>query len=282
MRKTPIKNLYLDRLAKVNDQLCYFHFADEELRQGLDRVQHDASAMTTDAFPRNEYAKRIHVRFDSLLDFSNRARAVSAGTSITLGVEHLLSYISDMVQLKHEISRVPAVHNDTDSPEDYLAKSLQAWGVAMVNPITGFIKTIKYLRIRRNHIAHARIRPTNRCRQFIRQHSHELNRFWNERTAMDGLDFASEDISSFSEPEAYTCMKLLRVCVEEIDLVVASTFDESDLVRYLKREALVRDARIADRPKIIVRKVCRRLDQDFGVMLKADVVKTHIEIVDNA
>ena len=273
MRKTPLKNPYIDRLAKVNDQLCYFHFADEEIRQALDRLQlPDTSVMTTDVFPDNEFSPRIHVRFDSLFAFREQSKSTIAGISVTFGVEHLLSFVADVIQLKCAVSGVDAIQDDTESIEDFLSKCLNFWGVGLVSPITDFLKTIKYLRLRRNHIAHARTELTDGYRQFIRQNSHHLNKFWNARTSMDGLDFSNEDVFSFSEAEAYTCMKLLRVCVEEVDFAVAETFDESDLVLYLEARVLEHDSSLKGQSKRIVRKICRRLDLDFGVRLKPETI----------
>lgn len=275
--KTPLRNLYIDRLAEVNDQLCYFHFVDEELRQVLNQGSFDEADMTTDVFPDNPFSSRIHVKIGSLGGFRERSRASVAGTSVAFGVEHLLSFLDDLLDLKCRVSGLDKIENDADSIEDYLSKCLTNWGVTLASPTTDFLKTVRYLRLRRNHIAHVRDSLTDGFEQFIRQNSHHLNKFWNARTSMPGFDFADQNVASFSEDEAYTCMKLLRVCVEEIDSLVADTLSQADLILFEETAVLANDPQIKNQMERIGRKVRRRLIQDFGVDMKPEFVESHLQ-----
>ncbi|GGE88715.1 hypothetical protein GCM10008027_12040 [Pseudoalteromonas gelatinilytica] len=281
MPKSKIKNAYLERLAFVNDQLCYFQFADDEVRriiEGLGDV--DPLKMTPEIFSENPYSTRIRVRFDELLSFREKAMATSSGISISLGVEHLLYYLDDIRELKLEISKATESPEKSDTPESRAEKNLKHWG-ASISPAV--FKTIKYFRLRRNHIVHARSTLTSEFDRFIRHESHHLNSYWTSRTSLTGLDFSSKDIESFSVSEVYTCAKLLRVCIEEIDEAIASTFSNENLIEYMAREILDRDKKLKGSIKVLSRKVCRCIKDHFGVDIEHVKVESFVKgLLENA
>ncbi len=51
MQKTKLKNEYFDKIAFVNDQLCYFQFADEIVRKEIENKEIvNLSRLTTEIF----------------------------------------------------------------------------------------------------------------------------------------------------------------------------------------------------------------------------------------
>jgi len=223
VNKTNLKSNYLRKLASVNDQLCYFHFADEEVGKLIEELQvGDKSKTTTEIFPTNEFSKRIRVKFDELLQFRDSSKATTAGMSVSFGTEHLLYYLEDVIYLKLKISPVSESSKKYSSPEERMLNNLTHWGITNVD--TGIIKAIKYLRLRRNHIIHANSKINEKFERFLKKESYHLNKYWSARTSIDGLDFSDRNVGKFTVNEVYTCMKLLRVCLEEIDILVGSTF----------------------------------------------------------
>lgn len=272
--KSKIKNEYLERLAFVNDQLCYFQFADDEVRRIIDGLGDvNPLRMTPEIFSENPYSNRIRVRFEELLSFRERAMTTSYGISISLGVEHLLYYLDDARELKLEISNASESPEKSDTPEARLENNFKQWG-ASINPAV--FKTIKYFRLRRNHIVHARSALTSEFDRFLRNESHHLNSYWAAKTSLAGLDFSSKEVERFSVSEVYTCAKLLRVCVEEIDEAIASTFSNESLIDYMTKEILNRDKKLKGSSKVLSRKVRRCLIDHFGVEIDLSEVESSV------
>jgi len=72
--------------------------------------------------------------------------------------------------------------------------------------------------------------PTSALKTLIRQRGTYLNRYWHTRGA---LDFSQVPNSELSESEALGFIKLLRVCVHNLDEAVASGLDPLRILEYL-------------------------------------------------
>jgi len=233
--------------------------------------------MTTEIFSENEYSQRIHVKFSQLINFRKKAIAASSGTSMSLGVEHLLSFLDEIRELKQEVSVTSESPKKSDTPEERMKNNFKYWGVDAID--SAIFKTIKYLRLRRNHIVHARTELTEEYERFLRNESHHLTTFWSGRTSLEGLDFSSKNITEFSAPEVYSCAKLLRVCMGEVDSAIASTFSESSLIVYMTQEILERDKKLKGSVKVLARKVRRCLIEQFGVDIDPVIAESEVGII---
>ncbi|WP_274013814.1 hypothetical protein [Vibrio parahaemolyticus] len=277
MRKTSLKSTYFDKLASVNDLLCYFQFADFEAGRNIESLTGNTSGkLASELFLDNEFSPRIQVKYEELLDFRNSANNTAAGMSLSFGIEHLIYYFKDVIALKIELSpSVTLAKINSNAVEDEIETNLKLWGSS--NKLSQVIKTVKYLRLRRNHIVHARNGLSDEFERLIRVEGKGLNTFWNRRTNLAGLDFASKDIYNFSVDETYSCMKLLRVCLEEIDEAISSTFSEKELIDYMLKVIIERNPNIAGAVNPISRKVRRCLIDYFGLELDKTVVSKQIE-----
>jgi hypothetical protein len=272
MHKTNLKKEYLDKVAFVNDQLCYFQFADEIVRKKIEKKDiEDASRLTTDIFSSNKFSKRIQVRFSELESFRNKAKETTAGISLSFGVEHLPSYLDALQNLKMEISNQTASEMQFDSPEERLQNNLKKWNVDDIE--SAMFKTIKYLRLRRNHIVHTREDLTDGLNSIVKQESNHLTNFWSTKTSLAGLDFSDKDVDQFSVEESYTCMKLIRVCIEEIDEAISASLTNDDLVNYMTPKVLNENPELHILKSKLSRKVSSWIKLEFGRKIKPAIIE---------
>lgn len=272
MQKTNLKNEYLDKVAFVNDQLCYFQFADEIVRKEIEKKEIvDPSRLTTDIFSSNKFAKRIQVRFCELESFRNKAIETASGISLSLGVEHLLNYLDAVQNLKMEISNTSASKKKFDSPEEQIQNNFKEWNIDDID--SAMFKTIKYLRLRRNHIVHSREELTDGFDTVVRRESNHLKNFWTAKTNLSGLDFSDNNVDQFSTEESYTCMKLIRVCIEEIDEAISSSLTNEDLVNYMATTALNKKPELHNLKSKLVRKVSAWIKLEFGRKIKPAIIE---------
>jgi hypothetical protein len=276
MAKTELRNFYLERLAFVNDQLCYFHFADQEVKKNFSNLNNLKSKnLTSELFVKNPYSKRINVIFEDLLKFRERAMGISNGMSLSFGVEHLIYYLDEVRELKLKISHAAESDLKNDTPEDRMQNNLKHWGSK--KPDKAIFKTIKYFRLRRNHIIHARTDLTEKFERFLRNESHYLNSFWTSKTSLEDLDFSSKNVIEFSVPEIYTCAKLLRICLEEVDKAISFTFTREDLVKYMAKSILEKDKHLKAAIKPLSRKVRGSLIYHFNTDIGSEFIKSSLE-----
>ena len=116
-------------------------------------------------------------------------------------------------------------------PEVQLENKLVSWVKSA--EITGLIKTIQYLRLRRNHIAHVRDSLHDDLKHVIKNDSNYLNKYWGrKRTKIYNFDFSKERISNFDDQEIFAIVNLCLVCMRIIDELVLSSIDVPDIVKY--------------------------------------------------
>ncbi len=266
--KTIFRNKYLKKLSLVNDQLCYFQFAYEEVLQRINKLNiKDQTKLTTEVFPNNIFSKKIKVEFGELECFQAKSIAITTGISMSFGIEQLLYYLDDIINLKKTISLTtesPEKKKD-DVPEDIIFKNLKFWGIKKPEP--AIQKTIKYLRLRRNHIVHSNTVLSEKLEQTIRKDSHHLTSYWSTKISLNGFDFSKKDVDNFTTEEAYICMNLLRICLKEIDTMITSTFKNKDLIIYQTKEILLGNNSLKGSEKALNRKVKRLLNDNFGLVV---------------
>lgn len=264
--KTPHRNSHVAAIAQANDQLCFFLFADAELEPKLTQIQAERSAdYTPQVYPTNPYSERIYVKVSELFAFRSTQINQTLGMSFTFAVEQLLLYIERTVLYWAEINQLQV--KITDPIEECLANFYKA-NVNQSLSAT-LIKTIKYLRLRRNHYIHLAEKPSAELTKFLKYDAPTLQAHWSSRTSILGLTFTSDSITSFGPDESFTLMKIMRVCLEELDACVARHIDAIAVAKIIHTQLLQHLPQLKpDTTKnlmIRVRKVKKRAMEHHGL-----------------
>jgi hypothetical protein len=235
--KTPHRNPHLASLAKVNDQLCFYLFADAELTTqllaGADKHKDD---YTSQVFPENGYARRIHVTMSELISFQIQQLNQMLGMNFAFGVEQLLLYIENTLDFWGKTNSVTVCI--TEPIEECLEQFSKT--NATVPLASSVLKTLKYLRLRRNHFIHAGENLSSEMIKFLKHDAKRLQNHWSTKTNILGMSFTTTDIRCFTPDECITLIKLMRVCIEEIDTYVASHVNAGTVIRFLDKQLLER------------------------------------------
>lgn len=233
MSRTPALRKFEAQLARVNDLLCYYLFSDAEVEGSLSGIVNaDPDTYTTDAFPENRFSERLHIRTSKLPSFRELAFHTSVGVSLIGAVEYLLSYIAEVEEFRASV--VPTEHDQIkhERPEEQLRQKLQSW--VGHDPLdSALTMTIKYLRLRRNHIAHVRDEMSQDFKDLTKNHAAHLNRFWQAQpTEIYDFDFSNADYSSFNPDEALALVNLTRVCMKQIDEAILASISATDIAKF--------------------------------------------------
>ena len=233
MVKSPPFRIFEAKLARMNDLLCYYLFSDAEVEASLSRISSAKLARyTTETFPANPYAGRLHIRTNTLEKFRKLAFHTSVGVSLVGAVEFLLNYIKDIEGFRALVLPTPHDGIRTEKPEEQLNQKLQAWSEGC--QFDGeLVKTIRYLRLRRNHFAHVREEMSQEFKHLLKNDAHHLNKYWaSQPTDLYDFNFSDSDFSKSASNEALALINLVRVCQKKIDACVMSSVGRLDIARY--------------------------------------------------
>ena len=277
--KTPYRNAHIAALARTNDQLCFFLFADAELQPTLAAVSAThTTEFTPQVFPSNPYSERIHVTMSDLVAFRSAQLTQTLGMGFTFAVEQMLLYVERAILHWAEINGLAI--KITDPVEDCLARFYQATvGQPILPPL---LKTIKYLRLRRNHYIHLAEEPSAELKKFLKYDAPGLQAHWLSRTSIPGLTFAFDAVTSFTPDESITLIKIMRICIEDLDGFIAPHIDASSLAASLHTKLLLRRPELRPNiPKNLerqVRKVRKRAKELHGMSATTEEIANALGI----
>lgn len=236
-KKTPHLATYIDEVAKANDQLCFYMFADAELESKISPVASTRGKELTPAvFPDNPHSQKIRVTIEELSGFRARQRNQTHGMSFSFVVEQLLIYVEKVLTYWANVNEFSIELKSSVPIEEHLAFYHSKHSKKALNP--KLIQTIKYLRLRRNNFIHAAKEPSAELVKFLRYDASNLQKYWAEITKLPGLNFSSMDVGEFSSDECISLIKLSRICIRDIDVSVAENINVETTARSMHKEIL--------------------------------------------
>lgn len=258
---------YKAALAKVNDQLCFHFFAAQQTGPAISQAAAEhPDRFVTESFPENSFSPRINIRNNSLPEFQKSAMETLGGVALVFATECLLSYSDEIQSLRSEV--VPTIHDAITrrKQEEQLSEKLTHWGAP---PPAALTKSFAYLRLRRNHIAHANQDPNQSLKELTKNYGSMLAAYWGRQpTKLPGLSFTSQDFSVRSAQEAFSLLNLCRVVMEKYDDLLCQTIPQSDmessaLRSFIQSNKHLRGRSLSDRH----RKFAYQFKLSFGVDL---------------
>lgn len=230
MDRTPIGKKFIEELIKVNDQLCYSALLHHEFEGAtLDHAKSSPDEFTSSIFPSNPFSERLYRRAKDLPAFSLQSRTTGFRMAVIVGYEHVLAYLEEAQAFRARRKPSPEDSIYDDAPEDQIFNKLTNW--LPQSPNKGYFTTLGYFRHMRNTFAHGHVGPSKEFSAFAAQHSHSLRKFWsNGVTDLGGFDFKSAQSKTLSADTAFAIMNLFRICLREIDSLLASTLSLEDVL----------------------------------------------------
>lgn len=231
--KTSILNIYLNNLANLNDQFCFYLFNREELNQKLKNFSVNTKDLfTTDLFSQNQYAPKIHVTIEKIPQFQSEHQTLNFGAYFSFSYELASSYLEDLIELISKINSSTYVGNSKREPELRFKKVLSDSGYGL--PQIELIETLSYCRLRRNYFTHVLDTMNNKFLDIVNNRGISLNTFWNN--SISNLDFTDKNVDEFKESETFELIKLLRIIVQELDTYVANLLNPVGISEYISHQ----------------------------------------------
>lgn len=265
--KTPLQNLYLDRLAALNDQLCFYLFNRDELNQKLENFSVKVDSLyTTDLFLKNRYAPKIHVNLKKLPEFQRKHETLNFGAYFSFSYEFFTGYIAAASSLIQEINSSSLTANEQKNDIETKFKTLIG-KAGIGTPADAYFDTLTYCRLRRNFFTHISNTISTKFLELINDQGPILNLFWT--SSISELDFSNNRINEFKEIETIDLIKILRISLEEIDNFIGSTLKKEGIAAHLANKLYSSNPSRINSDVIVKRKakIAALGKRDFGIVL---------------
>lgn len=278
MKKTVLLKKYVDSLAALNDQLCFFQFNRNELNKKLsDFGEKTGELFTPDVFANNSFAPRINVRIKELPNFQKLNEKFTFGSYLSTSYEVVSYFIKDSLQLLSEINTSTFQVTDDRQLEKKFFLTLGSSGCTQ--PDIELITTLKYIRLRRNHFTHLAESISDQLKTLVNSLGSQLNSYWSN--AISELDFSNQNVLTFSESETIDLLKILRIVTETLDNHLALNLNTIGTIEFLaKREYEPKPQRInEDIVKQRISKIKALGKRDFGASFSDQDIDPIVRII---
>jgi hypothetical protein len=231
--KTPLLSKFERQLELVNDQMCFSAFYQWEFNQDLIKiVQSNPEDFTTSAFPKNPFSPSIYRRIKDLPSFAKEAEQVAIRMGFVASVEFCLAYMSEVQDLKEKFEASSADAIVHDAEEEQLRRKMKVW-IGGNTFQGGYLTTLGYFRLLRNHYAHANLEPHKSLVSYSRANSEDLDKFWdNGITDVKGVRFDTLLELQPSPEQAFGLLNMIRVSLRQIDNAIAKTFTLQSILKH--------------------------------------------------
>jgi hypothetical protein len=230
LNKTPIRKRIVERLASLNDQLCFFLMLEAELTKRLtDFGPNVQGAYTSDMFRQNIYAPKIHVKIGDLPAFQQANRTFTFGAYFSTSYEVAADFFGLALNFLRQANHITVSRLIREGPEETFARTVSA---AKLNaPPPALLRTFSYARHRRNSIIHIASSVSPGFSKVANDFGSGVNQYWGATRSV--LDFSKATISPLGEDECIALLKLLRISVESLDGHLATILDRGGVLHEL-------------------------------------------------
>lgn len=261
MAHTPVGRKVIEQLAKLNDQLCFFLFAEHEVKRELDRFSSTLDErLATDLFGGNPYAQRIDVKLRKLRRYQEENRSASFSAFFSTSYEVAFSYYEEAICLVEACNGVTRQPSAEPRPEHRFYSHLS---VAAPIPIEAVL-TMEYLRLRRNHWVHRAGAVSTAWTSHASSHGVSLNAWWS--TSREPIDFGTASLALPDELETIALIKMLRLSILKMDEAIGTALTPLGILVVCARQ-LPNAQRLPNRDVIAARsrKVQNLAKKEYGL-----------------
>ena len=218
--KTQFLKINIEKISSLNDQLWFYLFAIEELNKDFKRFSdHAKSLYTSDLFKDNPHSCRIDIPVVKLPKHQKDNQNITLGIYFATCYEILAQYIKNIYDTLKSFNSITYTTNPRKGLEENLQIMIVTNGLTPIK--LEIINTIKYLRLRRNHFTHIIESANPSLANFKMSICPSLNMFWQGRSTISKLDFTKSLIRDFGVEETFELIKLIRICLQEVDNHIA-------------------------------------------------------------
>lgn len=241
MRTEQLK-YFEENLSELND--CYSHYTfvwEQFFIDQSENLKKHSQKFTTEIFDKNSYSRQFNVSLDYLNNSHNDTQNLILKSIYQLAYGYFENYLIRLHQfgqsLNDEILDLQQ-KLETEDIEDkkIFEKFFNRLGIDVEKAFESLeIKTLDYIRLRRNRITHRATSAQGLLLDIVNNHGNKLNEYWDERLKNKRykIDFSRKTVDDFDKLELFDFLNIYRKFAAKIDQLFITKIGQQTLTNYI-------------------------------------------------
>lgn len=246
MRTEQLK-YFEENLSELNDCYSHYIFVWEQFSiDQSDNLKKHSQKLTTEIFNKNSNSRQFNVSLDYLDSSHNDTQNLILKSIYQLAYGYFENYLIRLHQfgqsLNDEILDLQQ-KLETEDIEDkkIFEKFFNRLGIDIEKSFEPLeIKTLDYIRLRRNRITHRATSAQGLLLDIVNNHGNKLNEYWDERLKNKRykIDFSRKTVDDFDKLELFDFLNIYRKFASKIDQLFITKLGQQTLTNYILEKFL--------------------------------------------
>lgn len=241
MRTEQLKN-FEENLSELNDCYSHYIFVWEQFSvDQADTLKKNSLKLTTEIFNENSNSRQFNVSLGYLENSHNKTQNLILKSIYQLAYGYFENYLIRLHQfgqsLNPEILDLQQKLEEEDIEDKKIfEKFFNRLGLHVEKTFEQLeIKTLDYIRLRRNRITHRATSVQGLLLDIINNHGNKLNEFWDKHLKNNRyeIDFSRKTVDDFEKLELFDFLNIYRKFAAKIDQVFINQIGQQNLTKYI-------------------------------------------------
>lgn len=246
MRTEQLK-YFEENLSELNDCYSHYIFVWEQFSiDQSDNLKKHSQNLTTDIFDKNSNSRQFNVSLDYLDSSHNDTQNLILKSIYQLAYGYFENYLIRLHQfgqsLNDEILDLQQkLKAEEIEDKKIFEKFFNRLGIDIEKSFEPLeIKTLDYIRLRRNRITHRATATQGLLLDIVNNHGNKLNEYWDEllKNKRYKIDFSRKMVDDFDKLELFDFLNIYRKFAAKIDQIFITKIGQQTLKNYILEKFL--------------------------------------------
>lgn len=246
MRTEQLK-YFEENLSELNDCYSHYIFVWEQFSiDQFDNLKKHSQKLTTEIFDKNCNSRQFNVSLDYLDSSHNDTQNLILKSIYQLAYGYFENYLIRLHQFGQSLNDEVLDLQQKLEAEDIEDKKIfekffNRLGIDIEKSFEPLeIKTLDYIRLRRNRITHRATTAQGLLLDIVNNHGNKLNEYWDERLKNKRykIDFSRKTVDDFDKLELFDFLNIYRKFAAKIDQLFINKIGQLTLTNYILDEFL--------------------------------------------
>lgn len=245
--KTKQLKYFEENLSELND--CYSHYIfiwEQFSIDQSDTLKKYSQKLTTEVFNKNLNSRQFNVTLEYLGSSHNVTQNLILKSIYQLAYGYFENYLIRLHQFGQSLNKEILDLQQklgTDDIEDkkIFEKFFNRLGVDIEKAFEPLeIKTLDYIRLRRNRITHRANSPQGLLLEIVNNYGNRLNEYWDEqlKNKRYKINFSRKNVDDFDKLELFDFFNIYRKFASKIDQLFIINIGQQTLTNYILEKFL--------------------------------------------
>ena len=246
MRTDQLK-YFEENLSELNDCYSHYIFVWEQFSiDQSDNLKKHSQKLTTEIFDKNSNSRQFNVSLDYLDSSHNDTQNLILKSIYQLAHGYFENYLIRLHQfgqsLNDEILDLQQkIEAEDIEDKKIFEKIFNRLGIDIEKSFEPLeIKTLDYIRLRRNRITHRATAAQGLLLDIVNNHGNKLNEYWDERLKNKRykIDFSRKTVDDFDKLELFDFLNIYRKISAKINQLFINKIGQQTLTNYILEKFL--------------------------------------------